>query len=214
MKSVLQLLVILPGFLFAQVSHKTVLTKAINYHDPESNWTSLNAKFYFTETRPLGADRLTAVEIDNNRSYMKLNRGDEEVYEVLHDSCQVLSEKGTVERGLTLRNYYLYLWGLPMKLNDQDTPFDQEVSLETVNGIKCEVLRVKYEKDTWYFFIDQATGRMVQYKFYQDEAETKGELIALEEEELIGQMKIPKRRSWYTLPDMKYLGTDILSKVE
>ena len=118
------------------------------------------------------------------------------------------------ERALVLRNYYLYLWGLPMKLYDESTP---EITLsddEEVHGVLAKVLRIAYEKDTWYFYFDASSGGMLQYKFYQDEEETKGELITLEDEIEIAGIKIPQKRSWYTLPDNKYLGTDILAEVK
>ena len=55
---------------------------------------------------------------------------------------------------------------------------------------------------------------MLQYKFYKDEAAGKGELILLEDEIIVKGIKIPQKRSWYRLPEMEYLGTDILEGVE
>jgi len=55
---------------------------------------------------------------------------------------------------------------------------------------------------------------MIEYRFYKDEAAGKGELITLEDEIIFNGLKIPQKRSWYTLPEMKYLGTDILDKIE
>jgi hypothetical protein len=199
---------------FAQITPEEVLAKAVNYHDPNEEWNNLKATFQFTETRPTGEDRFTTVVFDNIRSYMKINRNDENIYEVLEESCKVLAGDNDEARGIKMRNYYLYLWGLPMKLYDPNTPFDQTVNEEELNGSKCYVLRVVYEEDTWYFYIDQNTGRMLEYKFYKDEAAGKGELIKLEDEIMVGSMKISNKRSWYTLPEMKYLGTDILSKAE
>ncbi len=202
------------NLVFGQSDLDRVLAKAIQYHDPAGQWATLNGTFYFTETRPNGDDRSSSFVIDNNRGYAKINRNDEEIYEVLLDSCNVLAGGKESSRGLMLRNYYLYLWGLPMKLQDEGTPFDRTISQAEIDGISCDVIRVTYEKDTWYFYIDKSTGRMVEYKFYQDENETKGEVIKLEEELQIGDMRIPKRRSWYTLPDKRLLGTDILDRFE
>lgn len=196
--------------LFSQITPLQVLDKATAYHDPNGEWNTLNTTLKFTETRPSGDDRKTTVVIDNSKSYMKINRNDENVYEVLEESGEVMVGDHDEARAIRMRNYYLYLWGLPMKLYDEDTPFDRDVDEEVLDGIKCYVLRVVYEEDTWYFHFDQSTGRMVQYKFYKDEEAGKGEVITLEDEILIGQIKIPQKRSWYTLPEKKFLGTDIL----
>lgn len=214
MKKLLYFTLLLPLLSVAQITPAEVVDLAVSYHDSNSEWEELSTKLIFTETRPSGDDRFSSIEIDNTRSYMKINRNDEEIYLVSDDSCSVLTGGKEAARGLMLRNYYLYLWGLPMKLMDEGTPFDSTVTEESLNETLCYVLRVEYEKDTWYFHIDKSSGRMLQYKFYQDEEAGKGEVIKLEDEIMVGKIKIPQKRSWYTLPEMKYLGTDILTKSE
>ena len=201
--------------LFADAqSAADILDRAIEYHDPSEEWNTLHITFKFTETRPDSPDRSTEIQLDNSTGYMKINRNNEEIFEVAGEEGKVLKGDKEEERAILLRNYYLYLWGLPMKLKDEGTPMDDVVTREKVDGVDCQILRVKYEKDTWYFYFHPETGRLIRYKFYQDEAETKGELIKLEDELEVGSMKIPKKRSWYTLPEMRYLGMDILSSVE
>lgn len=214
MKKLSYIMLLLPFLGLAQVAPSEVVKLAVSYHDSNSEWNGLKTKLMFTETRPSGDDRFSSIEIDNTRSYMKINRNDEEIYVVDEDSSSVLTGDKEPARGLMLRNYYLYLWGLPMKLMDEGTPFDQTVTEEDFNGILCYVLRVVYEKDTWYFHIDKSSGRMLEYKFYQDEKAGKGEVIRLEDEIMVGGIKVPQKRSWYSLPEMKYLGTDILTKSE
>lgn len=211
MRNLIILLCVLPLIVTAQQSAQQILNKAIRYHDPQSNWSSLVTTFNFKETRPSGPDRSTVVSLDNSKGYVRINRNEEEIYEVSGEVANVLKGNREKERGLTLRNYYLYLWGLPMKLLDQSTPEIQLMAGETVEEYNCDVLRVAYEKDTWYFYFDRNSGRMVQYKFFQNEEETKGELITLEEEVIVNDIRIPRKRSWYTLPEMDYLGTDILT---
>lgn len=211
MRTSIILLLILPFAAFAQLSADQVLQKAISYHDPNGNWPSLSSTFTFTETRPNGPNRSTILDLRNSESYMKLNRNDEEVYEVQHEEVEILKGGKGSDRGLMLRNYYLYLWGLPMKLLDDSTPERLLAAEEKVGDSQCHVIRVAYAADTWYFYFNKSTGRLIQYKFYKDAEETKGELITLQDEIIANDIKIPKKRSWYTLPDMKYLGTDILS---
>lgn len=212
MRKVIALVLLAPLLSVAQSADK-ILAKAVTYHDPQDSWSTLSSTFTFKETRPDGPDRSTVIVLDNANSYMKINRNEEEVYEVNSEVAEVLKGDKEKDRALVLRNYYLYLWGLPMKLYDKGTP---EITLsedEKVGESNCNVLRVSYEKDTWYFFIDETSGRMLQYKFYQDEEEIKGELITLEDEIIANGIKIPQKRSWYTLPEMKYLGTDFLESI-
>ncbi|MEP1094002.1 MAG: DUF6503 family protein [Cyclobacteriaceae bacterium] len=214
MKKLLSLLVLLTNICFAQTTPTQVLDKAASYHDPNGEWKNLSTTLQFTETRPSGDDRKTTIVIDNSKSYMKVDRNNENIYEVSNESAEVLKGEHDEKQALRMRNYYLYLWGLPMKLYDEGTPFDRDIEEDEIDGKKCHVLRVVYEEDTWYFYIDQSSGRMLQYRFYKDEEAGKGELITLEDEIMVGQIKIPQKRSWYTLPEMKYLGTDILTGSE
>lgn len=214
MRKILTLFFICPLLLSAQTSAEKILAKSVSYHDPQDNWSELKATLQFKETRPSGPDRSTIIEIDNTKSYMKINRNDEEVYEVKGEAAEVLKGDKEKERALVLRNYYLYLWGLPMKLYDKSTPDITLAEDEKVGDKPCKVLRVAYENDTWYFYFDDFSGRMLQYKFFQDVEESKGELITLEDEILVNGIKIPQKRSWYRLPGMEYLGTDILVRVE
>ncbi|MEP1034564.1 DUF6503 family protein [Ekhidna sp.] len=199
---------------FTQTLADQVLAKSVAYHDPTDTWSTLSATFIFRETRPDGPDRSSIITLDNSKSYMKINRNDEEEYEVIGNAAEVLKGDNDKERALVLRNYYLYLWGLPMKLYDKGTPGIALADDAKVGEENCKVLRVAYEEDTWYFYIDENTGQMLQYKFYKDAEETKGELITLGDEISVKGIRIPQRRSWYTLPEMKYLGTDILTEAK
>ena len=209
MKHLLSILLLFPYFIFCQ-STDELLAKAVSYHDPNGNWSKFSAKLSFQEKRPNGDDRSTTITINNSDGYMMINRNNEEIYEVEGQEAEVLKGDRQEDRAIVLRNYYLYLWGLPMKLYDKNTPKITVSDDEKVGGIQANVLRIAYKKDTWYFYFEASSGRMIQYKFYQDAEETNGELITLEDEIEVEGIKIPQRRSWYTLPDNEYLGTDIL----
>jgi len=214
MKQLLILFIFLSFWTYSQDSADDLLLRSIRYHDPENVWPLLQATFHYKETRPTGPDRKTVFEVNNRKGEWKLNRDDEEIYEVVGEVSNVLKGEKGPDRGLMLRNYYLYLWGLPMKLKDASTPTITQVEDEVVNGIKVNVLRVAYEKETYYFSFDPSTGQMLEYRFYKDEAVGKGELITLSGEVEYGKLKIPKSRSWYTLPEMKFLGTDVLDRID
>ncbi len=194
----------------SQITSKEILEKSLTYHDPSNKWPELKALLIFKEKRPSGEIRNTTFEMDNNKGIFRLNRGNQEIHGMNLDSCFI--EKGDVncERVQSLRNYYLYLWGLPMKLKDHGTVIGEKISLENYEGKPAYVIRVPYEKDTWYFYFDQSDYRMFGYKFYKDPEETKGEWIKLEGGIVVNGIKIPQTRRWYTIPEMKFLGEDKL----
>ena len=135
-------------------------------------------------------------------------------YIVWNDSVQVFEGEIDNERAIRMRNYYTYLWGLPMKLNDSGTQIDQEVSREELNGKSYLVARVPYEKDIWYFYIDPSTFQMEAYKFYQDEPNQKGEIIYLEGLMDFQGLKIPANRTWYRTETPEFFGTDKLIEIK
>ena len=64
-------------------------------------------------------------------------------------------------RGSMMKDYYTYLYGLPMKLKDPGTIVDPKVTKKRFKGKRYLVLKVSYDqevgKDTWYFYFDQST---------------------------------------------------------
>lgn len=193
---------------------ETVLKRAIAYHDPDGAWPTLHATFHFDETRPDGRATQSTMELDNARFFMRVDMGGKESYEITGENCVILSGDKDEKRGLMIRNYFLYLWGLPMKLLDPNTTFASEVGSSEIAGNACDVLRVIYEKDTWYFHIDRESGRMRQYEFYKDDTKAAGEIITLEGEISVGSIRIPQKRNWYKIPGNEYLGTDTLARVQ
>ena len=104
-----------------------------------------------------------------------------------------------------MKNYYTYLYGLPMKLKDPGTILDSKVQTKPFEGKEYLVLKVNYEegvgKDVWYFYFDPNTFAMEVYQFYHDESKNDGEYILLEGLEEINDIKMPKTRVWYVNSD-------------
>lgn len=194
----------------AETNATAVLARTLAYHDPAGAWPMLHAHFRFAETRADGRESESRIELDNSRGAMRIDFGGKESYEVVGDEVTVLSGERDAKRGLMMRNYFLYLWGLPMKLQDADTMISLQLEPEEVDGVLCDVLRVAYEKDTWYFHIARNNGRMLRYAFYWNDDPSKGEIITLEGEVTLGALRIPQTRSWYKQPGHEFLGTDKL----
>ena len=57
-----------------------------------------------------------------------------------------------------MRNYYVYLWGLPMKLLDAGTTLDPEVATTNYQDEPVQIVRVTYDpqvgSDVWYVYLD------------------------------------------------------------
>lgn len=209
-----------------------LLNKTIQYHDPNSLWNEFKASFFVTMESAKGSLRKSkinldlkhsffnlSVEVDENQWTSSIDRG---VCKLSFNGSEVINpeiEKKfglNCERALMYRNYYTYLYGLPMKLKDPGTIISPKVLEKTINGLSYWVLKVNYKpevgSDTWYFYFDKNSYALKRYQFFHDESKNDGEYIILENELEIAGIRMPKNRSWYYNSDNTYLGKDILSK--
>ena len=208
-----------------------LLDKAIAFHDPGDNWKAFRGTLNINMKTPKSSDRLSNIAIDlpSSKFEVKVTKdGDSYSYKLEGDSCLItLNGSSTIskedaekfrlscDRGKMYRNYYTYLYGLPMKLKNKGTSVHKKVERKAFKGKEYLVLKVTYDKevgdDTWYFYFDPNTYAMEVYQFYHDESKNDGEYILLSGMEEINGIKMPKTRKWYYNRDDKYLGTDILN---
>jgi hypothetical protein len=214
------------------LSSEELLLNAIDYHDPNNNWPSFNEEFTVTMETPNSSDRKSNVKInlpaerfrltvnkeqniqeyilDGNDCLLRLN-GSEEISETERKTFNL-----NCDRANMLKDYYTYLYGLPMKLKDPGTIIDPKVMHKTFKNKAYLVLKVTYAEsvggNTWYFYFNPLTYGMEVYQFFHDESKNDGEYILLSGEETINEIKMPKKRAWYYNQDNTHLGTDILSK--
>ncbi len=209
---------------------------SIGYHDPDGLWQSAQIELEIEGRQTDGTSRPTRIRFSNAlRSFEILTERDGAVIEglmaepdwdcvlTLDGSTEFSTEERdryrlTCERLAWLRDYYTYLWGLPMKLRDPGTRLDREVLADTFQGLPVWRMRVTYDasvgSDTWYFYLDRDTCRLAGYRFYHDETKRDGEYILLEGEVEVEGVKIPRRRSWYTNAEDRHLGDDLLVELE
>ncbi|WP_375326065.1 DUF6503 family protein [Flagellimonas sp. GZD32] len=216
-----------------QETAEQVLEKAIAYHDPQGHWESLQATFKVTMTTPNRPERISTIQVDFPKQVFNLTvqqGGNTSHFQITDNSC-VITLNGsedfsdedkekmrlTCERGNFMKDYYTYLYGLPMKLHDPGTQLNPKVQKKSFNGKSYLVLNVTYDaevgKDEWYFYFDPSTYAMEIYQFYHDKSKNDGEYILLEGLEEINGIKMRKTRAWYMNKDNKYLGTDTLNKI-
>lgn len=188
-----------------------ILDKSIAYHDPNNHWKTFRGKFQLDEMRETGT-RKTQFLIDNNQGLFQFER-DSTVHGMLMDSC--FNTRGTTpcERVSTIRNYYLYLWGLPMKLKDQVGELREQVSEIDFHGTRVYQIEVHYERENWSYFIDKQNFALVGYQFYFNHKDG-GELIKLSDEYVYKGMRFPKERTWYEMPGETYLARDVLKAIK
>lgn len=231
-------LAVCPAAFAAEVpSADDLLAASIAHHDPDGHFLSEAWCLSLEETRPGGPDRQTELLIDVPGERFELDRRtDHHTTGILDgERCEwTLDGRGditdaereehrlTCDRLRTMRDYYTYLWGLPMKLRDPGTQLGA-VEETTFQDRPVHGLRVTYAEevgsDTWYFYFDCESHALVGYRFYHDEAANDGEYVALDGElEATSSQgrgpRLPARRAWYTHGDERHLGTDVLVALE
>lgn len=218
-----------------QLTGHELLEKSISYHDPNNNWPSFDDSFQVTMTTPNQSPRVSDITINLPGEYFSLTAERDSITQgytlskntcILHYNNKELSKEEAesknmpCERATLYKNYYTYLYGLPMKLKDKGTNIDLVVELKKFKGRDYLVLKATYDKnvgsDVWYFYFNPTTYAMEIYQFFKtDETGVikpdSGEYILLTEEEILNGIKMPKVRKWYYNKDDGYLGTDVLS---
>ena len=214
---------------------KQLLEKAIAYHDPNNNWKTFNGSLFITMEIPESSNRDSEIIINlpDEYFYVKAIRDTITTEYILNKSdCQIKlngeaylsdevkkSHKLSCERANLYKNYYTYLYGLPMKLNDPGTIVHEPVQRKKFKGKDYLVLKVSYPKDIgsdiWYFYFNPKTYAMEIYQFFKTDEngimkDDSGEYILLSGEEILNGIKMPKNRAWYYNKNDELLGTDIL----
>lgn len=238
MKSIIFTIILLFSFKFTiaqDISGLSLLEKAINHHDPDRNWPTFHGEFYITMETPNNPNRDSKIIINLPKEYFYVSATRDTItteYTINKNDCtiqlngskeisetQLKTNNLSCDRANLYKNYYTYLYGLPMKLKDKGTIIDNKVERKTFKGKEYLVLKASYDKDVgsdvWFFYFDPETYAMEIYQFFKtDENGTlktdTGEYILLSETKTINGIKMPKNRAWYYNKDDKYLGTDML----
>lgn len=213
-----------------QLTGTKLLEKSIQFHDPNNNWPSFKGELYVTMQTPKTVNRESKISINlPNQYFSVVAKRDTIITEFIVDKNEIrFSLNGdknpseeqkkqfslTEERANLYKNYYTYLYGLPMKLKDKGTIISEKIEIKNFKGKQYLVLKVTYPKeigkDTWYFYFNPKTYAMEVYQFFKDTKDS-GEYILLSGLETINDIKMPKIRAWFYNKDNVYLGTDFLS---
>ncbi|EAS19682.1 hypothetical protein BBFL7_00228 [Flavobacteria bacterium BBFL7] len=211
-----------------ELTGQQLLDKAIQHHDPNGNWSGFAGHFQVTMTTPDRPERVSDIMINNSQNVfeLKYNLGDSEYIFKTHGSdCESFLnskkfESSECRKASFWRDYYTYLYGLPMKLEDPGTMITDQVERKTFKGKEYLVLEVMYDEnvgsDVWYFYFDPTTYKMEIYQFFKRDAQgdvdtNSGEYIILTENYETSGINMPKVRKWYYNKDDKFLGTDVIT---
>ena len=217
------------------LSAQELLEKTIAYHDPNNVWTTFNGTLNITMETPDKVNRDSDIQIHIPKEFFNLitSRDSTTITYTLDKGACIISKNDSIriakqteepkrshcEMTELFKNYYTYLYGLPMKLKDPGNIVSDNVEHKTFKGKAYWVLKVTYDEDVgsdvWYFYFNPTTYAMEVYQFFKTdnngiEKPDSGEYIMLSEEAIINTIKMPKIRAWYYNKDDKYLGTDIL----
>ena len=219
---------------FSQLSADDVLNKSIQYHDSHGALMHHDVTLHLNEKRPNGTDRKSTVAFNISKESYTNTRISEgvEIKSNLTKGKSTITVDGRSEysdeekekyrlnpdRMETMKNYYQYLWLLPLKLKDEGTIIDPEVKTKDFFGKESLEIKVTYDptvgKDIWYFYFNPQTSALQGYRFYHVEADNDGEYIILDGETTAHGVRLPKSRKWYTHKEDKFLGEDVLDKLD
>lgn len=213
-----------------------LLDKAISFHDPKGNWPGFQGEMTVVMDTPDDSDRITRIKIDLPNQYFKAaaTKDQEVITHIIDkgeciitptDSLRIAAlqeppKRSHCDLSTLYKDYYTYLYGLPMKLKDPGTILDPVVLKKTFKGKEYLVLKVTYDQavgsDVWFFYFDTSTYAMEVYQFFKgdpnDKGKDTGEYILLSGMETVNGINMSKVRAWYYNKDDGYLGTDTLNK--
>lgn len=210
---------------------EALIARSIDFHDPDGMWYTRAHRLDLDEKRPDGSMRKTGMRLDPlARSFgMRQDRG-EDVVEAYVDAenCAatvngVLPDSTVAARYRLVcpdgpawwREYYAFMHGLPMKLQDEGALVEPGVIDTTFMGQPVRQVRVTYDpavgSDIWYFYFHPETSALVGSRFYHDEAANDGEYIAFDGTLAADGMQLVRTIHWYTNADGRFLGSDSLT---
>lgn len=218
-----------------EITAPFALQQSIAYHDPSTEWTTFNDTLRIVATRPEGGYRHSTLHIDVARGIFSIrdSTADRVIWNRwTPDSCRVTLNGSsdfspqirdslhlTCARLDLLKDYYTFLYGLPMKLTDRGVKVVDTVLTKSFQGTDYVVLEARFAdgkgEDVWFLYLNPLSYRMEVYQFYETDDSGQilpktGEYVLLDGEFFVGGMNLPKERRWYTNADDTFLGKDVL----
>lgn len=216
-----------------QTAAEELLARTIAYHDPDGHWFTAALRFDIDMGHSEWWDRDVDLLIDNSRGIFEAHMTwGEDTVEVerhgndwttrLNGSEQIsaaeLDHHDLEPDGLSYwSNYFLFVFGLPMKYRDPGLILDPEPIPMEFEGRDVLALRATFEpdvgSDTWYLFVDPESARLVGCRFFHDESLPDGDTMVFEGEVAAGSIRLPASRTWSSNSDGNLRGTDTIRSI-
>lgn len=179
-----------------------IISNSIEFHDSNLQWQKLNSKFFFKSSfafnDSIPEDLQISIDVPNNNFiYKNMDRNVE--LEYFEDSCIKKSVNGSCDGYQWTKNFYTYVWGLPMKLTDPNVIPNPEWTMDSLNGFSCYAVRINYESENYTFYFDQNDYQLRGFQFLKNDQSGKGEIVHLDGIYQFQNIKFPKKRTWLHL---------------
>ncbi len=208
------------------------ISESQDYHDFNKHLFQKAYIFTLEETRPEKSSRWTILNFDPHQEYYYIKRTEEDLIKeyifnkdsisiflngnTVHDSSLIAKHKLTPERAMLLKDYYIYLWYLPMNLNGPEAEIQNKIIKKNYGSEKLVEVSVNYPNSennhSWFFYFHPQKYQLRRSMFYKSEY-ADGEYIVYEGEYQFDGIRIPALRKWYTNAEDKFLGEDKLIEI-
>ncbi len=211
-------------------TNEKILEESIKYHDPKNEWRIFKGEFLVTLSKG-STENITYLEINNGSSTTLwsevLLSKDTLTGGFIGDSCIVkhnginLIPKGQMEDYLLdcksiieRTNYWVYMFGLPMKLNDEALAFVGSPKKVILIGHEYWQLTATYDpgkSEYWQFYFDVSSFAFKGARYFSSKLNGDSEYVVYQEEQKIGNLLIPTKHSWYLFNEKYFIGSEKLS---
>lgn len=194
-------------------SGKEVLKKSIAFHDPDGQWHSLQQKLNL-QSDFVYPDRLfytLSIGLDNpNKRVSYANTTLAQRTDFTDTTCTVIIGNQTCAQTEWTKNFYHFILGLPMTLQNDEGIVHETVQQMTFHDTPCYQITVNFVKEKWHFYFSKTDYHLIGFAFNKN-FESKAEEIQTDGILQIDALKLCKVRSWWITTDSLtpvYSGTD------
>lgn len=198
------------------ITANSIIERSINFHDPKDNWNKLNATFSFESSfswnDSIPEELNISIDVPKNEfRYVNLDRKVDIFYP--KDSCIVNSKDGSCAGYSWTKNFYTYVWGLPMKLKDPGIKPEEDFVKMTLRGKEVYEVKVNYDAENFKFYFDSKTFQLEFFSFLKNDTSGHGEFIILKDLYEFNGIKFPAHKTWTNLSDTSLIGTNVVTTI-